>query len=93
VQFWPGGDGGGWVEFIAAQNLTVFGGGEKGMPSMTICDVDCQRTPGESARAGASITNRNEDTASRRPEQGLIMNPPFSLPVYQSAAVRYDNPL
>jgi membrane carboxypeptidase/penicillin-binding protein len=27
VQFCPGGEGGGWLESFAAQNLTVFGGG------------------------------------------------------------------
>src|SRR4029077_12944455 len=73
VQLWPGGDGGGWLEFCAAQNLTVFGFGLNGMPSMTTCEVDCQRTPGASARAGAKATRRNADAASRRPDHGLIM--------------------
>src|SRR5262245_50555893 len=76
VQLWPGGGGGGSFESRAAQNLIVFGGGVNGMPSIVICEVDCQSTPGDSARAGASITNRNEDAASRRPEHGLIMDPP-----------------
>src|SRR5262245_66691576 len=77
VQVCPGGGGGGWLESRAAQNLIVFGGGVNGMPSIVIWEVDCQRTPGDSARAGASITNRNEDAASRRPDHGLIMNIPL----------------
>src|SRR5262245_64256962 len=76
VQVWPGGAGGGWLESRAAQNLTVFGGGVNGMPSIVIWEVDCQRTPGASARAGARTTNKNEDAASRRQDNGLSMCEP-----------------
>jgi hypothetical protein len=51
VQVCPGGGGGGLFESAAAQNFTLFGGGLKGMPTMTICEVDSQRTPGASAWA------------------------------------------
>src|SRR5262245_54511078 len=78
VQLWPGGGGGGWFESRAAQNLTVFGGGVNGMPSIVIWEVDCQSTPGDSARAGTRLIKSNVEAARSRTSKCLIICSPIS---------------